>query len=153
MHAEAAFFQAFVLPQKRGRYIELLRTKRGREKIRAGFYHFNDLDSRFCKRVPSPQRTADGIVRILISLGAPGTSYVMSSQGELGCSRNASIRRHKRHRREGHGQRGLLRPRNSGLFRIGRRAVHLPSGSIEAVTGKMIFRSGMVINWRGSGAL
>jgi len=78
---EQAFFQAFVVSQKRERYAELLNTKRGREKIRLSLDHFGDLDLRFCHK---PAHSDPGaIVKTLKSLGAPDDCYVMSSWDHL----------------------------------------------------------------------
>jgi len=83
MDQEEALFQAFAVPRKRQHYVELLNTKRGREKIRLALDHFSDLDLRFCHKVrPTEQNPAD-ILRLLKSLGAPSTCYMMSADGEL----------------------------------------------------------------------
>jgi hypothetical protein len=82
-HPEQAFFQAFVVPQKRERYAELLNTKRGREKIRRSLDHFGDLDLRFCQKPAPSEQHAGAIVKTLRSLGAPDACYVMSSWNNM----------------------------------------------------------------------
>ena len=77
-HREEAFFEAFVISNKRQRYLALLATTRGRDKIRAALDHFDDLDPRFCKPVASTD-----VLRILRRLGAPSQCYVMSCNREL----------------------------------------------------------------------
>jgi hypothetical protein len=65
------------------RYVELLDTVHGREKIRLLHDHFADLDRRFCRPIkPSEQNPADTL-RILKSLGAGRVAHVMSSAKDL----------------------------------------------------------------------
>ena len=52
MNAEQTLFAAFEIPAKRERYVEWLGTERGRERVRGALDHFNDLDPRFCRKVP-----------------------------------------------------------------------------------------------------
>jgi len=75
MHSEKALFQAFAVPAKRRRYIDLLDTIRGREKIRLALDHFKDLDPRFCRRVKPAEQNPTDILRILNGLG--GTIAVL----------------------------------------------------------------------------
>ena len=65
---EKALFQAFAAPPKRQRYIELLNSKAGREKIRRALDHFNDLDPRFCFRVKPAEQNHGDILRLLKNL-------------------------------------------------------------------------------------
>ena len=83
MQADQSFLHAFVVPAKRQRYIELLASKRGRERILSTLDHFRDLDPRFCHRVPPSQHSHGGLLQILIGLGAPSACHVMSSDSNL----------------------------------------------------------------------
>lgn len=83
MHPENKLFETLAVPSKRQRYIELLDTKRGREKIRLSLDHFKDLDPRFCRRIKPSEQNLPEILRILKGLGAPPVCYVMSSDSEL----------------------------------------------------------------------
>jgi hypothetical protein len=83
MGPEVALFQAFVLPAKRQRYVELVATKRGREKILSSLDHFKDLDPRVCRKLNSGEQSTAAILQVLESLGAPSTCHVMSPDGEL----------------------------------------------------------------------
>ena len=83
MNAEQALFAAFVIPAKRERYVELLGTKRGRERVRGALDHFNDLDSRFCRKIPSQDTNPAAVLDALRKLGAPPQCHVMSVHGEL----------------------------------------------------------------------
>lgn len=83
MDAEVALFRAFALPAKRQRYVELIATNRGREKILSSLDHFKDLDPRVCRQLNASEQNAPEILRMLKSLGAPPMCYVMSSDREL----------------------------------------------------------------------
>jgi len=82
-HREEELFRAFAVSTKRHRYVELLHTKRGRDKVRIALDHFNDLDPRFCKQVPTSEQTPVGILKVLKSLGAPTQCYLFSSACNL----------------------------------------------------------------------
>jgi hypothetical protein len=84
MHAhEKAFFEAFVVPAKRDRCVELLVTLHGREKIRRLLDHFADLDPRSCRRIRTSEQNPADTLRLLRSLGAGRIAYVMSSVTDL----------------------------------------------------------------------
>jgi len=83
MNPGKALFQAFVLPAKRRRYVELLDTKRGCEKIRLGLDHFKDLDPRFCRKAGSAEHNPAEVLRVLKALGAPSLCTVISASAEL----------------------------------------------------------------------
>lgn len=80
---EKALFEAFAVPRKRQRYVELLNSKAGREKIRHTLDHFTDLDPRFCQRVKTAEQNPAGILRLLKDLGAPATCYLISNNAEF----------------------------------------------------------------------
>jgi hypothetical protein len=80
---EEKLFEAFAVSTKRQRFVELLATKRGRDKIRFALDHFDDLDPRFCKLVPASEQTASGVLGILKGLGAPALCHIMSSGNAL----------------------------------------------------------------------
>jgi len=80
---EMATLTAFTLGSKHERYSELLRTKRGREKVRLSLDHFGDLNLSYCKRVPAAEQTPSGVLALLQKLGAPVSCYVLSSNNEV----------------------------------------------------------------------
>jgi len=80
---EEKLFEAFAISTKRQRYVDLQATKRGRDKIRLGLDHFDDLDPRSCKRVPASEQSPSGVLKILQSLGAPSQCHLMSSRSDL----------------------------------------------------------------------
>ena len=80
---EKALFESFVVPRKKRRYVELLDTERGRNKIRFSLDHFGDLDLRFCHRIKPSNQHYSRILQALKDLGAPSVCYVISSGDEL----------------------------------------------------------------------
>jgi hypothetical protein len=83
MNEEQLLFAAFVIPTKRERYVELLLTKRGREKVRSALDHFNDLDPRFCRKVHGGDANAAAVLRALRKLGAPPQCHIISVSTDL----------------------------------------------------------------------
>jgi hypothetical protein len=83
MDAEQALFSAFVIRAKRMRYVELLGTKRGRDKVREALDHFSDLDPRSCRKVSPGQDSPDAVLCTLRRMGAPTQCHVISVNPEL----------------------------------------------------------------------
>src|SRR5215211_9255569 len=93
MNVEEALLRAFIVPERRGRYIELLRTPKARSKLLRSLHHLHDFDPRFAERL-DPRRPlvdfserhesyVDKIYDVLRSRGAPEHCYVMSATSEL----------------------------------------------------------------------
>ena len=82
-HSEEMFARSFIVPEKRERYLSLLQSKKGRDKLRERFYHHPDLDPRFAHLVPAGQQSSTSIERLLRSKGAPDTCWVMSTNDEI----------------------------------------------------------------------
>lgn len=80
---EKALWEAFIAPGKRRRYLELLDTKRGRDKIRFGLDHLGDLDPSLCKKIKPGEQHFQWILEALQKLGAPSNCYVISSADAL----------------------------------------------------------------------
>jgi len=80
---ERQLIRAFVLPQRRDRYLELLGKPKRRKDITDTLAHFKHLDMTYAVQIPSPQRLASGILELLKSKGAPQTCYAMSEDSEL----------------------------------------------------------------------
>ena len=80
---ESALFNAFVLPSRRDRYTNLLKTAKGRAKIRASLAHFRDLDPRFAQRLEPSNQANAAIAQELQRRGAPAESYIISEASEL----------------------------------------------------------------------
>jgi hypothetical protein len=74
--------RAFVVHDRRDRYLKLLSTTRGRDKFRGALAHFRDLDPRFVTRVAGGG-TASAVVAQLRAKGAGPTCYVLSESAAL----------------------------------------------------------------------
>ena len=81
--AERAFLEAFVIRQRRDRYLAMLESTRGREKFVAGLGHFRHFDPRFMVSIPPRDQTAEGIHRLLLKHGAVETCVVISENETL----------------------------------------------------------------------
>ena len=73
---EKALIEAFILPQRRARYVELLTTARGRKTLRGRLAHISDLDPRFARRLAAD--SVAEIVTILRMENAPQMCQVIS---------------------------------------------------------------------------
>ena len=80
---ERQLIRAFILPQRRDRYLELLGKPKRPKDITDTLAHFKHLDMTYAVQIPSPQRLASGILELLKSKGAPQTCYAMSEDSEL----------------------------------------------------------------------
>jgi hypothetical protein len=78
---EQALVQAFVVPKRRSRYINILASQRGREKLRSALGHFADLDPRFATRIN--ESSVEGVARLLYKNGAPQRCYVLSESDAI----------------------------------------------------------------------
>ncbi len=80
---EEEFARAFIVPDKRTRYLSLLESERGRKKLLNGLNHCRDLDPRFAKVIPSNQQSAQSIEMLLKRKGAPDCCHVMSDNPDI----------------------------------------------------------------------
>jgi hypothetical protein len=80
---EKSLFESFTLPRRKRRYLELLGTKGGRDKIRSSLDHFKDLNPRYARPVRPQESNPERIFSLLRSLGAPDSCHLMSSSPEL----------------------------------------------------------------------
>ena len=83
MEHETALIKAFVLPAKRNRLAEQLRSEKRRPKLLASLDHFRDLDHRFLVEIAPSEQNASGIENLLVQRGAPPTCHLISSNREL----------------------------------------------------------------------
>ncbi len=80
--SETSIINGFVLPGRRERYLALLKTQRGRDRLRNRLPHFRDFDPRVVIPISSSlQRSAD-IYSALKQRGAPDECYVWSSSSK-----------------------------------------------------------------------
>ena len=80
---EEQFARAFVVPEKRARYLSLLESQRGRKKLLNGLNHCHDLDPRFAKLISSNEQSEQSIANLLMQKGAPDKCHVMSDNPDI----------------------------------------------------------------------
>jgi|SRR5215469_16388156 len=80
---EEALVRAFILPQRRDRYLEMVAKPKKRQVFTESLAHFKHLDMRFAVRIPPNQQHANEIAKILKSKGAPATCYAFSEWDEI----------------------------------------------------------------------
>jgi hypothetical protein len=79
----AALIRAFVLPERQPRLVSLLRSERGRAKLRAQLAHFAGLDPRWALSLPPSDHTMTRIADRLRNEGAMGVCYLLAEDPEL----------------------------------------------------------------------
>jgi hypothetical protein len=78
-HHLEALIEAFVLPERRERYLFLARTPKRRTEITKRLAHWQDFDARCALALPSDARSsAAAVARFLTARGAPPSCYVLS---------------------------------------------------------------------------
>jgi hypothetical protein len=80
---EEKFALAFVIPEKRERYLSMLQSSKARRRLLAKFPHCADLNMRDAIRVPSGEQHLDAIEKSLRQKGAPENCFVISADGEI----------------------------------------------------------------------
>lgn len=82
MH-EIEFIRAFVIPQKKQRFLEFVSSKKGRAKFTSELDHPTFIKSGFITKITPSQQTFQGISFILKNKHAPDICYVISSNEEI----------------------------------------------------------------------
>ena len=82
MDHETAFVQAFIVADKRERYLAKLASHRHRQKFLDRLNHCPDIDFAFATRVSSGEQKAAQIEKILRSHGAPDTCHLISDNSK-----------------------------------------------------------------------
>jgi hypothetical protein len=80
---EEKLIRAFIVPDKRNRYLSLFGTKKGRAKLTDRLDHTNDFDSRCPHKIPAPMQSRSGILLLLKQKGAPSDCYVISTNSRI----------------------------------------------------------------------
>ena len=83
MNHEEALVRAFILPTRRERYSEFLKTPKNRKKFRAELAHFNALDPRYVVNILPRDQTPASILKILAAKGAGSKCWVISDDSDL----------------------------------------------------------------------
>jgi hypothetical protein len=80
---ESALVGAFIAAERRDRYLGLLASARGREKLRRSLAHCRDLDMRFAHELPRGVHTPTAIAELLLKKGAPTECVLLSESDAL----------------------------------------------------------------------
>jgi hypothetical protein len=83
MNHESEFIRHFVNPKKRGRYLSLIETCKGRKKFLGVLDHFDQLDTRYARLLPTGMQTIVQIEELLRQRGAPDRCHVISSNVDI----------------------------------------------------------------------
>jgi len=81
-HASATI-RAFVAPERVDRYLALLKSQRGRAKLRERLAHFGDLDPRHAQLVAAADHSPAGIAELLRHRGAPSECVLLAEDEAL----------------------------------------------------------------------
>ena len=80
---EAAFVKAFIVPDKRDRYLQILASPNKRSKILGLLYHNLDTISARSTPIPNRDHDVDFIEKLLRRKGAGSMCYLISPEREL----------------------------------------------------------------------
>ena len=80
---EEAFVHAFIVPGKRGRYLQLLASPSRRKKILGALYHSLDVIPERTTRIENRDHTSERVEQLLRRKGAGPTCYLISPETEL----------------------------------------------------------------------
>ena len=80
---EQLLIRAFILPQRRERYLEMIAKPKRRQAFAESLAHFKHLDMRFAVRIPPHLQHANEIAKILKSKGAFASCCALSECSEI----------------------------------------------------------------------
>ena len=80
---ETEFVQAFIIPEKRERYIAFLRSPKRRTKFLRELHHFRDFDSMCVVPLVGANDSSDGLLSELRRRGATDDCHVISVRSDL----------------------------------------------------------------------
>jgi hypothetical protein len=80
---EEAVIRAFVVSQKRERYIELLRSPKRRREFLSQLYHFHDFEPACLIPLKRSEESAEALLAVLRRQRATTECYVISANAEL----------------------------------------------------------------------
>ena len=73
----------FLKAERQDRFRQLLRSERGRTKLRASLAHFRDLDAAVCQAIVPSMHWPANMEAILGQRGAPAVSYAISEDDQI----------------------------------------------------------------------
>jgi hypothetical protein len=83
MYHDEELVTAFIIPSKRERYLEFLKSSKKRAKFIAELAHFKHLNSKFAFSVPGNQQNPASLHKLLTAKGAASKCWVISENRDL----------------------------------------------------------------------
>src|SRR5688572_4218259 len=83
MNHEESFVTAFIVPDKRSRYLELLKNRKRRREILERLNHHLDYDASLATQVSGADASLGNLEQLLRSKGAGDMCHVVGDQLEL----------------------------------------------------------------------
>jgi hypothetical protein len=83
MNHEESFVRAFIVPEKRSRYLELLKNPKRRREILARLNHDLDYDASLATAISSAESNPENLERLLRRKGARDVCHVVGDELEL----------------------------------------------------------------------
>ncbi|HAD82453.1 MAG: hypothetical protein A2509_08745 [Candidatus Edwardsbacteria bacterium RIFOXYD12_FULL_50_11] len=83
MGHEEQFIRAFIIKEKKERYLTLLQTQKGRHKITRRLAHSSDIDNKCIRLIPNHEQTPNKIYKILKQRNAPEICHVISEDVKI----------------------------------------------------------------------
>ncbi|HSH58785.1 MAG TPA: hypothetical protein VK988_03915 [Acidimicrobiales bacterium] len=80
---EQATVRAFVIPERRDRWLQGLRSRKQRTKITDRLPHCDDFEPRHMHRVPKGEQTPSGVFTELTRRGAPSVCHIISEDNDI----------------------------------------------------------------------
>jgi hypothetical protein len=80
---ERLLIHGFFLPQRRDRFLSLLKNSAGRKKFRLALPHFKAIDPRYSHKIPTRLQSSWGIFSLLKAKGAPEQCHILSENTAL----------------------------------------------------------------------
>ena len=83
MDHEEAVIRAFIIPARRERYLEFLKSPKKRAKLRAALAHFKALNPKFAVSIPPSQQNPSSALKLLTAKGAGSRCWVISEDSQM----------------------------------------------------------------------
>jgi len=83
MSHEEELVKAFILPVRRERYLEFLKSPKKRAKFIAQLPHFKHFNPKFVASIPGNQQNPTALLKLLVGKGAGPSCWVMSEDSAL----------------------------------------------------------------------
>lgn len=83
MNHEEELVKAFIIPARRERYLEFLKSPKKRAKFIEQLAHFKHLNPQYAVTIPTNQRKPDSLLKFLTGMGAGTSCWVISENPDM----------------------------------------------------------------------